>query len=121
MSSVGWDKFYRNIRVEISKHPNEREHVSILIKTCKEEYNRLIETSPDIDDDIISDFYLEHSGKKKYCCGIFKKHVDDKDVENFYNMKKPDICGSLYSTSLNCILLSYFILTNWLINNEDTS
>lgn len=99
VSSIGWDKFYRNIKVEISKHPDEREHVSILIKTCKEEFDRLLETSPDIDDDMIDEFIKEHTGKKKTCCGLFKKTLDQKDIDNFLKMKKPDICGSLQSTS----------------------
>ena len=100
VSGVGWDKFYRNIKVELSKHPNEREHVSILIKTCKEEFDRLIETSPDIDDDIRDDFIKEHTGLKKTCCGMFRKHVNQDDVERFNNMSKPDICGSLESASV---------------------
>ncbi|MHA2082315.1 MAG: SLATT domain-containing protein [Candidatus Thorarchaeota archaeon] len=99
VSSIGWDKFYRNIKVELSKHPEEREHVSILIKTCKEEFDRLIETSPDIDDDMIDEFIKEHTGQKRKCCGLSKKYVDPQDIANFIKMKKPDICGSLQSTS----------------------
>lgn len=99
VSSIGWDKFYRNVKVELSKHPDEREHVSILIKTCKEEFDRLVETSPDIDDDMIDEFIKEHTGKKKSCCGICKKYKNQEDIDSFLKMKKPDICGSLQSTS----------------------
>jgi hypothetical protein len=99
VSSVGWDKFYRNVKVELSKHPNEREHVSILIKTCKEEFDRLTETSPDIDDAIANEFIELHTGNKTYCCGLRKNTVNKTDLDNFMKMKKPDICGSLQSTS----------------------
>ena len=86
VSSIGWDKFYRNIKVEISKHPDEREHVSILIKTCKEEFDRLLETSPDIDDDIVDEFIKEHTGRKVMLWTIQKKGPT-KDVDNFLKMK----------------------------------
>ena len=99
VSSIGWDKFYRNIKVELSKHPGEREHVSILIKTCKEEFDRLIETSPDIDDDVVDDFVKEYTGNKSYCCGLLQKFTSQETIDNFARMKKPDICGSLQSTS----------------------
>lgn len=99
VSSIGWDKFYRNIKVELSKHPDEREHVGIITKTSKEEFDRLIETSPDIDGAVVNDFIREFSGKQTYCCGYFRKVVDANDVKNFMNMKKPDICGSLQSTA----------------------
>lgn len=100
VSSIGWDKFYRNVKVELSKHPNEREHVSILIKTCKEEFDRLTETSPDIDDAIANEFMKQHTGNKTYCCGLRKNTVNKTDIDNFMKMKKPDICGSLQSTSV---------------------
>ena len=49
VSSISWDKFYRNIRVELVKSPNDRTNVSYLIKSCKDEFDRLMETSPIID------------------------------------------------------------------------
>ena len=44
VSSIAWDKFYRNIKIELAKHPNERMDVVHMIKICKEEFDRLIET-----------------------------------------------------------------------------
>ena len=98
VSSVGWDKFYRNVKVEMSKHPDEREHVSIIIKTCKEEYDRLIETSPDIDDDIVDEFMKVFTGKKTSCCGLIRHSVSEDTINEFASLKKPDICGSMSST-----------------------
>ena len=38
-------KFNRNLKIELAKSPIERTPVTQLIKTSKEEYDRLIETS----------------------------------------------------------------------------
>lgn len=81
VSSIAWDKFYRNIKIEISRHPDERLHVNQLIKMNKEEFDRLVETSPDISDDIIAEF------------GIFFKNNFEYD-----EIIKPEICGKLVST-----------------------
>jgi hypothetical protein len=50
VSSISWDKFYRNIKVELSKSREERMNVNHMLKMCKEEFDRLMETSPDIDE-----------------------------------------------------------------------
>ena len=56
VASIAWDKFYRNIKVELAKSPKERIPVSQMIKMQKEEFDRLMETSPMIEDDIINNF-----------------------------------------------------------------
>lgn len=81
VSSIAWDKFYRNIKIEITKHPNERIHVSHMLKMCKEEFDRLMETSPVIPDQIIADFKTS-----------FKNSVE------FDKISKPEICDALLST-----------------------
>ena len=43
VSSISWDKFYRKIRVELSKPPNERQIVYDFLKACTEEFDRLME------------------------------------------------------------------------------
>ena len=53
---IAWDKFSRNIRIELAKNPKERTPVSEMLKTCKEEYDRLEETSPAITGDEIYKF-----------------------------------------------------------------
>jgi hypothetical protein len=81
VSSIGWDKFYRNIKVEIAKSPEERINVDQMLKMCKEEYDRLIETSPVIPDSVIDNFKKEFSNKLEY-----------KEII------KPEICGQMIST-----------------------
>ena len=81
VSSIAWDKFYRNIKIELAKHPKERMHVNQMLKICKEEFDRLMETSPVIPDKIIKQFK-----------GSFKHS------EEFDKIFKPEICDVLVST-----------------------
>jgi hypothetical protein len=81
VSSIAWDKFYRNIKIEVAKHPIERSDVKQMIKMCKEEFDRLMETSPSIPEKIIKQFknnFINHSG--------------------FNDVIKPEICDILVST-----------------------
>ena len=41
VSSIAWDKYYRNIRVELAKNPDERLPVEHFLKSAKEEFDRL--------------------------------------------------------------------------------
>ena len=81
VSSIAWDKFYRNIKIELTKHPNERIAVSHMLKMSKEEFDRLMETSPVIPDKIITEF----------------KNSFSKSDE-FAIVSKPEICDVLIST-----------------------
>lgn len=82
VSSIAWDKFYRNVKIELAKHPYERLHVTHMIKMCKEEFDRLIETSPIISNKIIKQF------KQSFQHTDYYKHIS-----------KPEICDVLVSTS----------------------
>lgn len=64
VASIAWDKFYRNVKLELSKAPKERRHPSEMLKLSKEEYDRLTETSPMIQDDIINTFKKSFDFKK---------------------------------------------------------
>lgn len=86
VASIAWDKFYRNIKIELAKHPDERTNVTQMIKICKEEFDRLIETSPTIPDKII------HAFKKEF------KELDQNT--GMPKIIKPEICDSLISTEL---------------------
>lgn len=81
VSSIAWDKFYRNIKIELTKHPNERIVVSHMLKMSKEEFDRLMETSPVIPDKIITEFK-----------NSFSKSTDYAEIS------KPEICDVLIST-----------------------
>ena len=81
VSSIAWDKFYRNIKIELAKHPIERIDVKQMIKMSKEEFDRLMETSPNIPEKILVQF------KEKFNAdAVFKKIV------------KPEVCDILIPT-----------------------
>jgi len=71
---VAWSKLGRNISIELALDPARRQPNNDFLKLCRAEYDRLIEQSPMIDDDIISQF------KSK-----FKN----------YNVSKPSITNGL--------------------------
>ena len=48
ISAISWDKLYRNIKVELAKNPKDRENIITYLKKTKEQYDLLIETSPEI-------------------------------------------------------------------------
>ena len=48
VASIAWDKFYRNTKVELAKSPAERIPVMQMLKHSKEEFDRLMETSPTV-------------------------------------------------------------------------
>ena len=82
VSCIAWDKFYRNIKIELAKHPSERIEVKQMVKMCKEEFDRLMETSPNIPEKIIKEFkrnFINHDG--------------------FDEIVKPEICDTLIPTS----------------------
>jgi len=81
VSGIAWDKFYRNVKIELAKHPVERTPVTQMIKLCKEEFDRLMETSPVIPDKIVESF---------------KTHF--KNSDNYVKIVKPEICDVLVST-----------------------
>lgn len=81
VSSIAWDKFYRNIKIELAKHPNERIAVAHMLKMSKEEFDRLMETSPVIPDKIISEFKTSFAKSNEYLA-----------------ISKPEICDVLIST-----------------------
>lgn len=95
VSAISWDKFYRNIKVELSKSRKERLHVNQMLKMCKEEFDRLMETSPDINENIIKQFKKTFSSKKETNLKLIK----DKKYNLFSNISKPEICDELESTS----------------------
>ena len=88
VSSISWDKFYRKIKVELAKSPEERHSVYDFLKSATEEYDRLMEISPDIDPSILNKFqytFVKRSG------------LSEENKKLFTELKKPEICDSLES------------------------
>jgi hypothetical protein len=52
-SSVAWDKFSRKVQIELAKSRSDRAKAKDFIKQSAEEYDRLIEMSPILPNDII--------------------------------------------------------------------
>ena len=94
VSSISWDKFYRNIKVELSKSREERIHVNQMLKMCKEEFDRLMEISPDINENIIKQFKKTFSSNKETNLKLIK----NKKYNLFSDISKPEICDELEST-----------------------
>jgi len=82
VSSIAWDKFYRNIKIELAKHPIERIEVKQMIKMSKEEFDRLMETSPNIPEKILTQF---------------KDNFNKEEV--FGKIVKPEVCDILIPTN----------------------
>jgi hypothetical protein len=88
VSSISWDKFARNIRIELAKKPEERMDAGHFLKLNRQEFDRLMETSPTVNDDIIKEFNQKFQGKPGT---IQRKHFDE--------LKKPDICDTIISAN----------------------
>jgi hypothetical protein len=85
VASISWDKFYRRVKVELSKNPAERQPVIEFFNRCTDEYDRLMEASPMIDEDILKLFKTTFEGS-------FTK--ESVKLE-FKEMSKPEICDTL--------------------------
>ena len=103
VSSISWGKFYRNIKVELAKAPKERVPVLQMLKIAKEEFDRLMETSPSVAEKVIRKFQTTFEGKPsstRWICGDATEAVaaDERRKAAFQALKKPEICNALEST-----------------------
>ena len=90
VSSISWDKYARNIRIELAKAPTERPDASIFIKHNRDEFDRLMETSPSIPQNVIAEFM-----------STFAHSKDPIKSKQFAILKKPDICDIIVSAEEN--------------------
>tara|TARA_B100000035_G_C21017734_1_gene562719 strand:+ start:1066 stop:2088 length:1023 start_codon:yes stop_codon:yes gene_type:complete len=84
--SIAWDKYARNIRIELSKAPDERSDASSFLKYNRQEFDRLMETSPPIDKKIIDEFI-----------NTFKGREGSEQRLRYEKLRKPDICNIIVS------------------------
>jgi sulfur relay (sulfurtransferase) DsrC/TusE family protein len=82
VAAISWDKFSRNIRIELAKSPCERMDCGSFLKLSRLEFDRMMETSPSIPIDIIKEFTATFEGKP-----------GSPERERFDALKKPDICN----------------------------
>lgn len=76
ISALAWSKLSRNIEIELSLQDIKRKPCRDFLKICRSEYDNLLESSPNIDLDIIKDFN--------------RKFNDD-----YPDVRKPVICNGL--------------------------
>ena len=85
IASVAWDKFSRNISIELTKAPYERTLAGPFLKFCRQEFDRLMESNQIIPHHIIKKFNRVFKGKT-----IEEQH-------NYDIITKPDVCNSIRS------------------------
>lgn len=90
VSAISWDKFYRRVKIELSKPATERQNVKDFLKHCTEEYDRLMETSPSIQMVTIELFDKTFRQAK----------LSPAQLESFSRVKKPEICDILESVEM---------------------
>jgi hypothetical protein len=90
VSAISWDKFYRRVKIELSKPSFERQNVEDFLKHCTEEYDRLMETSPAIQILIIELFDKTFR----------QTTLTAAQIESFNRVKKPEICGTLETVEM---------------------
>ena len=76
ISALAWSKLGRAIEIELSLHDKKRKSCRDFLKVCRAEYDNLLESSPNIDLDII---------------GLFNK----KFQHDYPQVRKPLICNGL--------------------------
>jgi len=87
VAAIAWDKFARNIKIELAKSPLERMECGHFLKHNRQEYDRLMETSPSIPMDILGEFKKNLPGK-----------TGSDQRKKYDNLKKPDICDTIISS-----------------------
>ena len=92
VSEVSWSKLSRDIAVELTLEPKMRKPAFDFLNVCRAEYDRLIEQSPPIDDNIIKrykgefdklepDFSHPHVCNGLHKCKIFEPDGEDKKAQ----------------------------------------
>jgi hypothetical protein len=127
--SISWDKFARKVQIELAKPRSDRVKARDFIKSCAEEYDRLIEMSPILPNDIIrwfttmietGDFFDDLNEMETCCfecfcfpcgcslCSCFKCCCCRPDIkpdtiqskENWKNVELPEIIGRIKPTEI---------------------
>ena len=120
MSSINWDKFGRRIKTELSKKKTDRQTITEFLPNCQEEYDRLLENSPNLPAETIRWFkrlVREGGDTMKGCqlccfecfcfpfgfeccrskCCYRDQHNEEKEliIQNLREMDLPELIGHL--------------------------
>jgi hypothetical protein len=87
--AVAWDKFARNIAIELAKAPDERLDAGHFLKFSRQEFDRLMESGNAIPSHILRKFKTRFRGKTP------------EEKENYDMINKPDVCDVIVSINAN--------------------
>jgi len=97
--------YYRNISLELSLNPRDRTHCLELCKTCRYEYDRLVNAAPNVPQKIINQFkenFPHVKNKPDITNGLSDMHIWDQTTEakteNAFN-KMRSFYKFLYNTT----------------------
>lgn len=98
MAGVSWSKLGRNISIELAIDPSRRTNCHDFLSICRAEYDRLIEQSPTIDDDIInrfkSRFKTYQVSKPAITNGLDKCNIFKSDVAKVIQNRELELIKS---------------------------
>ena len=95
--SKQWYKLYRGINTELNIARNKRRDADEFMKFARLEFDRLIELSPDIPDNIVKSFKNDYIKKPDDVIDV--NHKKEKISLNGDNtLELPDICGTISHT-----------------------
>ena len=100
ISSISWGKFSRKLKVELARHPSKRSSPDELIKSTKDEYDRMVEISPPIPEKIISRFMTEVIDKKISEQKEGSRSAKRAEKKNKLELQLPEICGEINTTKI---------------------
>jgi hypothetical protein len=114
VASISWGKMSKKIQIELSKPKKKRSHAKIFIEHMSDEYDKIIETSPVITNDIINWFKniietgeVSNNNSLMQCINDFfcfpfgcyiKNNKTNLNHINIQNIDLPDIVGVLKPT-----------------------
>lgn len=107
VSYIAWDKFSRNIIIELSKNPDERTDAASFFKQSRNEYDRLMETSPMVPNKVIREFLIELNGAPGS-----ERHA------HFNDLKKPEICNTIISSKHSSYRTKYEGVSQFLLDTQ---
>jgi hypothetical protein len=90
ISAILWDKYSRNIRIELTKSPFERMNPGSFMKTARTEFDHLMETTPPISRSTVNDFKKKFQGQEG----------SDRRV-SYDLLRRPDILDKITSADNN--------------------
>ncbi len=90
VASLLWNKLHREINIELCKVRSERIDVTFFLKKCKDEYDRLMETSPTPSNKIVQKFIRTFRSNSEEWEQLNKPEVCDRIVSSRKSLAQED-------------------------------